>query len=260
MNVYVTTSDWYNPILPAFAHLFNRYWSPVQPVTVLGYSDPACELPPNFSFRSLGSAREFGNDVPEWSEGRRGRDFREPFPTPRWSDSLKRWLHRTPDPCFILMQIDYFIHRPVQVRQIDALQKCLADENVMKIDLSSDRHYFPHSHYCRDGDIDIVVSDQDAPYRASLQTAIWRREYLDAMLHPGRSPWDFERRGSEEHRNDGKLILGVAQPDFGPVPYLNVYGRGQVNWSELAQLDPAVRAELRERGWMGPHWNGWVDP
>ncbi|HTD22068.1 MAG TPA: hypothetical protein VK738_05410 [Terriglobales bacterium] len=260
MNVYVTTSDWYNPLIPAFAHLFNRFWSPDQPVTILGYTAPGLEMPANFSFESLGAASEFGNEVAEWSEQRRGRHFGELYPTPRWSDSLKRWLARISDSYFALLQIDYFIYRPVNRQQVRVLEQQIHTDNVMKVDLTLDRAYFAHSPYAECDQFNIVVSAQDALYRSSLQAAIWRSEYLDTMLKPGRSPWDFERLGMHEHLNDGKLILGSAPQDQAPVPYLNVYGQGKVNWRELNRLDPESMREITERGWIGPHWNGWTAP
>jgi hypothetical protein len=260
MRVFVTTSDWYNPIIPAFAHLFNHFWSPLQDVTILGYTAPLERLPSNFAFHSLGAPQEFGNDVTEWSLGRRGRHFGELYPTPKWSDSVKGWIDTLPDEYFILLQIDYFVHKPVKTAVLKRLERYLACENVAKIDLSTDRYHSPHSHYEFDGETEIIVSDQEARYRSSLQAAIWRRDYLTAMLKPNRSPWDFERYGGYEHVNDGKLILGVADANDGPVPYLNVYGGGRVNWHQLQKIDSILLTELRERGWLGPHWNGWTEP
>jgi hypothetical protein len=259
VRVFVTTSDWYNPIVPAFAHLFNRYWSQRQEVTILGYTAPSFPLPSNFLFQSLGRKEEFGNDVTEWSDGRRGRHFGEPYPTPKWSDSLKRWIDALTDEHFILLQIDYFIHKPVNIELIERLKPYLRRENVTKIDLSTDRYNSPHEHYETIGETSIIVSQQDARYRSSLQAAIWQREYLASMLKPNRSPWDFERYGTYEQMNDGKLILGVADANDGPVPYLNVYGGGRVNWHQLQRIDRGVLDELRERGWFGPHWNGWTE-
>lgn len=260
MRVFVTTSDWYNPIIPAFADLFNRFWSPRQEVTILGYTAPVFPIPSNFLFHSLGGPQEFGNDVPEWSPGRRGRHFDELYPTPKWSNSLKQWIDTLPDQHFILLQIDYFLYKPVNTELVKRLECYLGREHVAKIDLSTDRYHSPHTHYGLDGETEIIVSDQDARYRSSLQAAIWQRDYLAAMLKPNRSPWDFERYGMYEHMNDGKLILGVANANDGPVPYLNVYGGGRVNWHQLQKIDPIILAELRERGWLGPHWNGWREP
>src|SRR5260370_792110 len=166
MKIYVTTSDWYNPLIPCFAYLFNRFWSPQQEVTILCYTVPDYEIPSNFLLESLGDPAAFGNDIGEWSPGRRGSDFGESFPTPKWSDGMK----------------------------------------------------------------------------------------------PNRSPWDFEELGAREQLNDGCRILGVAQDGFGPVPYLNVYSRGEVCWSQLGLLDEGIKTEMFARGCMGPHWNGWSEP
>lgn len=260
VRVFVTTSDWYNPIIPAFAYLFNRHWSPWQEVTILGYTAPSAPLPSNFLFHSLGDPRQFGNEVPEWSPGRRGRHFGESYPTPKWSDSLKQWIDGLREQHFILLQIDYFVHKPVNIDLIERLESYLERDNVAKIDLSTDRYHSPHHPYDLNGETQIIVSRQDAAYRSSLQAAIWKRDYLAAMLKPNRSPWDFERYGMQEHMNDGKLILGVANANDGPVPYLNVYGGGHVNWQQLRRIDAGILAELQTRGWMGPHWNGWTEP
>src|ERR1022692_1992630 len=168
MKVFVITSDWYNPLIPGFAYLFNKFWSADQPVTFLGYTVPDYELPQNFSFESLGPGTDFANYRTEWSYVGRGSEF---------SDSLKGWLSRMPDPYFILLLIDYFIHQPVSRRQLDILEKHIQRDNVMKIDLSLDRIYFAHSRYDDEPERPLFAIAQAAPYRSSLQAAIWRREY-----------------------------------------------------------------------------------
>ena len=260
MTVYVTTSDWYNPLIPGFAWLFNRFWSASQKVVILGYAAPECAMPDNFSFHSLGDGSEFGNEKQEWSPGRRGRHFGESYPTPKWSDSLRRWTDSLAEESFILLQIDYFIHQPVNHRQIEVLKKYLKLEDVAKIDLSADRYHSPHQHFASDEGVEILVSDQKARYRSSLQAAIWKRDYLANLLKPNRSPWEFEKAAMYEQMDDGKLILGVAQPELGPVPYLNVCGRGKTNWAQLEKLGPEILTEMFERRFIGPHWNGWVEP
>jgi hypothetical protein len=259
LKIFVTTSDWYNPILPCFAHLFNWFWSPDQEVTILCYTVPDIRLPPNFTLESLGDPPAFGNVAPEWSPGTRGPRFGEPYPTPKWTDSLKGWADRLKDPAFILLQIDYFLCRPVNLQQVRRLEEYLKIDNVVKIDLSPDRFHDAHSHFDWLEETEVIVSSQSAQYRSSLQAAIWKRDYFVSLLKPGRSPWDFEVAGMYEQMNDGKLILGLAEPDFGPVPYLNVYRRGQVDWRELGRLNPALLERLMEQGLIGPNWNGWVD-
>jgi hypothetical protein len=93
----------------------------------------------------------------------------------------------------------------------------------------------------------IIESDQQARYRSSLQAAIWTRDYFVSVLKPNRSPWAFELLGMHEQMNDGRRILGVARADFTPVPYLNVYQRGNVCWPQLRLLDKSIRTEMFAR-------------
>jgi hypothetical protein len=257
VKIFVTTSDYYNPLAPGFAYLFNRYWDPRQEVTLLCYSPPKAPLPSNFQVVSLGNAEQFGNEVPEWSPGRRGKHFNEPYPTPRWTDSLAPFFNRVKDEYFILLQIDYFIHRPVELDKIALLLGYFDRKDVVKIDLSRDRAFFPHSLFASNGGLKIVVSDQDAPFRSSLLPAIWRADYFRNLLHPGRSPWTFEMLGMRDCLNDGKLILGVDQPVHGPVPYLNVYYSGKVCWQQLRQIEESVRSDMVRQGMITAQWNGW---
>lgn len=260
MRFFVTTSDWYNPAAAAFAYLFNRYWSPRQEVTMLCYTPPRDPLPENFSIHSLGASDRFGNGIREWMVGRRGRRFGEPYPTPKWTDSMRPFFETLPDPWFVLLQVDYFLHRPVHLSQVEVLERFLERPEVVKIDLNHDRRNHPHRLYCVQDGLRVIVSEQEADYRSSLQAAIWKTDYFLNLLKPGRSPWEFERLGMEEARNDGQLILGLDSDDEGPVAYLNVFGHGMVNWRQLSQLPVQTRNDLEQLGYLGPHWNGWTDP
>src|SRR5215210_2086751 len=248
MNLYVTTSDWYNPMLPAFAHLFNRHWSRDQPVSVLGYTRPDLPLPDNFAFVPLGDPGELGGDGREWSRN------------PRWTDSLRPFFEALEDRHFILMQIDYFIHFPVDLDRLDRLLRYRADEGVVKIDLSPGRSRFRHRPYATENGLEVILSEQDTSYRSALQAALWERDYFLGLLKPNRDPWQFERLGMEEVKNDGKLILGVKGGEHAPVPYLNVYSKGKMNWGELGQLREDLLDELFRLGLIGQSWNGWEPP
>lgn len=205
---------------------------------------------------SLGPPESFGNGVLEWSPGRRGIDG-EPYPTPKWTDSLTTVFEHLPDEHFILMQIDYFINRPVELDKIELLRCFLHSRQVAKIDLTLDVTRYAHSLYATHGNIQIIASGQSANYRSSLQAAIWRKDYFLPLLKPNRSPWDFESMGMHELKNDGKLILGIDQPHFGPVSYANLYARGKVDSEEMERIEGSVRKEMSELGLIRDDWNGW---
>jgi hypothetical protein len=256
LNVYVTTSDYYNHLIPGFAYLFNKYWSSNQDATFLCYTIPSYSLPDNFSMVSLGPPERFGNNVREWTKGRRGVSG-ESYPTPKWTDSLTPIFQRMTDEHFILMQIDYFINRPVELDKIEFLRGFLSSREVAKIDLTQNLTRYSHKVYPTDRDFQIVIGDQQAEYRSSLQAAIWQRDYFLRLLKPNRSPWDFERIGKEELKNDGKLILGLRQPNLGPVSYANLYARGNLDWAQMNRIEESVQKEMFEMGLMRRDWNGW---
>lgn len=257
LKVYVTTSDYYNHLIPGFAYLFNKYWSANQDATFLCYTKPSYSLPDNFSMVSLGPPERFGNKVPEWTRGRRGIRG-EPYPTPKWTDSLTPIFERMTDEHFILLQVDYFINKPVELDKIEFLRCFLCSREVAKIDLTQDLTRYSHRLYATQAGIQVVVSDQNAEYRSSLQAAIWKRDYFLRLLKPNRSPWDFERIGKDELKNDGKIIIGIRQPNFGPVSYANLYARGKVDWDEMNRIEERVQHEMFELGLIRRDWNGWI--
>jgi hypothetical protein len=257
LKVYVTTSDYYNHLIPGFAYLFNKYWSANQEATFLCYTMPNYSLPDNFSMVSLGPPERFGNHVREWTRGRRGLNG-EPYPTPKWTDSLIPIFKRLTHEHFILLQIDYFINKPVELRKIEFLRGFLSSREVAKIDLTQDLTRYSHKLYPTAQDFQIVISDQQAEYRSSLQAAIWKRDYFLRALKPNRSPWDFERIGKDELKNDGKLILGLRQSSPGPVSYANLYARGRVDWNQMNRIEKSVQHEMFKLGLIRPDWNGWI--
>jgi len=218
---------------------------------------PSYSLPDNFSMVSLGPPERFGNNVPEWTAGRRGIGG-EPYPTPKWTDSLTPVFERLTDEHFILLQVDYFINKPVDLYKIEFLTSFLCSREVAKIDLTLDLTRYSHKVYATHRDFQVIVSDQHAEYRSSLQAAIWKRDYFLRLLRPNRSPWDFERMGKDELKNDGKIILGLRQHNRGPVSYANLYARGKVNRDEMSRIEEGVQHEMFKLGLIRRDWNGWI--
>jgi hypothetical protein len=254
LKVYVTTWDGYNHLIPGFAYLFNKYWSSNQEVIFLCYTKPSYSLPANFSMLSLGPPEKFDYEAPEWIHNRRGIDSKF-YPTPKWTDSLRPLFEQLPDEPFILMQIDYFINRQVELDKIGLLKSFLGRKDVAKIDLTLDRTYHSHSLYAVHGEVQIIVSDQNAEYRSSLQAAIWTKDYFLRLLKPNRNPWGFELYGMLELKNDGKLILGIKQPHFGPVSYVNLFARGKLDRDEMNRIEKSVVEDMIELGLIQSNWN-----
>jgi hypothetical protein len=197
MRVFVTTNDRHLWILQAFAHLFNRYWSSLQPVVVAGYSRPDFELPPNFEFHQIAP---------------------ENYPVERWSDGVIEFLRSVDDDLFVWMLEDMLLTRTVDVRAVATLAEYMSfHREIIRIDLTTDRLYAfaspgqrPDYEYY--GSLDLVWSEPHSPYHLSLQAGIWRREYLLHYMVPGETPWELEMAGTERLSSTPEMVvLGTRQ-------------------------------------------------
>jgi len=236
MRVFVFTSNAYTRFIPPFAKYFNQYWSDMQGVTVVGYDQlPPLPLPRNFLFVSLGKQSHYN-----------------------WSSGVAAWLRQISDPTLIVMLEDYFLDRPVDIARLQTLATYMnAHPDVAKIDLSDDRLKTPYEFY-EDG---LIRSADDAPFQASLQAAMWRRDTLLRFLKEPESPWQFEKAGTRRMvvaRKAGEwggLILGCQRP---PLHYVNAVGGGQGDkdqgggtpvWA-LKRIPPWMQEDLKTHGWL----------
>lgn len=229
LPILLLTSDKYSHVVPAFAHLFNKYWGKEYPVTVCGFTDPKQDLPENFSFYSIG-------------------DFSQ-YPVERWSDALIRLLNDTPHEVFALMLEDYWLTRPVNTRAVDILYDYAKQFHfVLKIDLCADRLYAAGSEdYDTVSYLDLVRSDPKSQYHMSLLTGIWRRENLLKFLVPGETPWEVEIEGTPRVRAAGTdiLVLGTRQ---WPVRHTLAFRSGDPTVLKLDDMKECDVRELRDLG------------
>lgn len=232
-RVLVTTSDDYLPAVRVYAWLFNRYWSPKQHVTVLGYRPPNFELPSNFEFVSLGPQAD--------------------YPITKWSNALVDFLGSIDDEVFTLMLEDYWITRPVNVHAVQILHDYMIQfRYVAKIDLCADRLYahgmtsYGHVSY-----VDLVKSMPGSPYHLSLMTGLWRREHLLRALVPDESPWDVEIHGTTRlsHMQD-VIVLGTR---IWPIRHILAFRGGDSGKLDLTGIGESDVNELKNLGYLS-HW------
>jgi hypothetical protein len=235
MRVFVLTSDKYVGLLPAFAYLFNKHWSPKCPVNVVHYEQRPPALPTNFSL--------FDN----------GKD-------PGFSTGLIRFLKAIPDEHVILFLDDYFLTRVDVNRVAELIRFAERHPLAVKIDLTDDRLKVPHTILRFDDRVqgigsleDMVCSEPNAPFLMSTQAAIWRKDFLLRFVKSTENPWQFEKRGSARVTKayqsgdfDG-VILGSQVP---PVEYVNACGGAGNKPGEYdrKKIPPAMWDELKGRG------------
>lgn len=220
-RVFVEVSDKYLWALRPFAYLFNVYWSELQEVIVYGFKKPDFELPKNFSFYSISP---------------------DGYPAERWSNALIEFLSKQEDEIFVLMLVDYWICRMVDVRGVSTCADYMVGKkNVLRFDLTADRLY-AGGMYDVDywGCYDIIETPPGTPYQLSLQAAIWNRKFLLDLLVANRSAWEIET----DTRVPGRLrVLGTRQ--F-PVRYANAVLKGKIDWEQLNLIQHEHRSAIAD--------------
>jgi hypothetical protein len=235
VRVIVLTSDKYLHALRPYAWLFNKYWGATQEVLVAGFTPPDFELPPNFSFHSIGKF--------------------EDYPIDKWTNALIKLLGEIEDEAFVLMLEDYWITRGVDTRAVKMCHDYTCQFGyVLRIDLTTDRLFsygpcYPGEipDYGQLGHLDLIRSDPTNQYHMSMMTAVWRRDNLLKVLQPDWDPWKVELWGTtylQEHHAHDLLVLGTRQ---WPIRHTLAYRGGNPTGADLSQIRPedveAMKAE-----------------
>lgn len=202
IQVICMTSDHsQNRVLPGFAWLFNKYWSPDQSVVVCGFTPPAAPLPSNFQFHSIGNFQY--------------------FPANRWSDALISVLENVAEEHFVLMLDDYWIFRPVNVPAVDILADYMRQfRYVLKTDLTVDRLYadpgkyhYGYNNYGHVAHLDLIHSLPGSDYQMSLWGGLWNRDLMSRFLVSGETAQQIELNGTGRVNQAGSsvVVLGTRQ-------------------------------------------------
>lgn len=245
LRIIVPSSDKTIWAAQGMLHLLCKYYPNHPPVLIGGYTYPAFPLPPNVKFQSLG-------------------DFKD-YPYSRWSDGLIRFLESITDEFMLVTFDDFWLTRPVN----DALVRFLADylernPALARIDLTTDRannnYALPSfvERYRYRGewhDVNMVPTQNQAPYQLSFQSGIWRRKALLAYLIPGETAGETEVRGSNRMTLAGANVLGTLEAPF---RYKIVVQHGKVVIREPGYQVPPVAltdedlVELDALGYITP--------
>lgn len=235
------TSDKYLPALRVFAHLFNKYWSADQRVTVGGFTPPEFDLPSNFDFYSIG----------EFSD----------FPVNRWSDALIYALQRIPEEQVIIMLEDYWFVGGVDVEAVQmAHDYCAQFGYVARFDLTADRansggaRFYAPIQRPSGGEIRIIQSNPDEGYHLSLMAGVWNKTHLLRVLRLGETPQEIELWGTPRLRTlaNETIVLGYEK-EWQPVRYTlalrSQTGPGKLLLDGIPEID---RGELEALGYLKP--------
>lgn len=159
-----------------------------------------------------------------------------------WARNLRMALTVAPQPFVLYMQEDYWIDRVVDTALIDSYVDHFRHDRLDYLRLVP---VPPGDEHCG-FDNRIRLLKPEAPYRTSLQAALWRKKVLLEVLRDDESPWNFEHVGNDRSRRYGSRFGCVAGKNLrtaapGNLSYVcTAINKGR--WS-----NEAVRYAKRER-------------
>lgn len=187
MKIVIPTCDKYLHAVECLLHTIDKLWKPDDEVIVLGYAEPNYELKENQTFVSLGVDRG-----------------------PRyWTTDVASYLKNFEDEYFILANDDTVILQPVDKDYLKHLEELMKEDDISRMSLTESCTIHPHGPYKSFEDHNIVLANQDAPYRVHLQWTMFKTEYLLKYLLPDRTPWEFELHLARLTLNDGAKICST---------------------------------------------------
>lgn len=227
LPVYVEVSDKYLWTLGPFCHLFNTFWSELQPVTIYGFSKPHFQLPQNFTFHKVSQS---------------------PYPAHMWSNALIEFLSTTQDELFVFLLCDYWLSRTVDHRGIASLADYMKNKpRVLRMDMTADRLYAGGMFDVESwGSYDIIETPHNTPYQMSLQAGIWRKSLMLELIHEGMTAWEVETHIAPPAN---MRVLGTRQY---PIRYANAVLKGKIDSKQIDMLPDGHKQHVQ--GMIPKEW------
>lgn len=179
VSVLISSFDGYAFCWPAVCHGFSKYW-------------PDCPYP----IFLMSNVRDYEHPGIRMLHVDGGKD---------WTARMLSALSQLDSPYILYFQEDYWIREKVESARIAEYVGHMETHALNYIRLVAKPppdEPFPH-------DSRLGVVADDAPYRASVQNSLWRREVFRNLLCPGETVQAFEQGASRRSRGLGKTFLSV---------------------------------------------------
>lgn len=224
--ILVVSFDAYQDLWPVFFHAFFKYW-PDCPYRVYLGANTATYADPRVTPVLIGADQDY-------------------------STNLRAMLAQVPNEWVITWIEDRPPCAPVDTAQVTRAIRAAQQRQAAYLKLIS---IYP---------LALVPADEiigEIPkgwrYRVSLTVALWHQPALRALLHPGESAWDIERRGSDRSNDlaGGFYGLPLATRWAPPLPQQHIVLKGRVMRAAL----PFLRREgLADRLARRPVQSWWA--
>jgi hypothetical protein len=138
-----------------------------------------------------------------------------------WSTTFCDALERIPEDIALVLMEDYLLLAPPRTNEIARLARIMTETGAAHLRI------FP----CPGPDLpfpgyeDLGILKKGAPYRTSLQAALWDRKALLNLAKRGENAWEFEHNATRRSNDMDALFLSLQhtptdQMEDYPFPYL----------------------------------------
>lgn len=219
MRIIITTFDGHVNLLEANKYMMDRRGVNL-PVTVLGFRPPDFDMSP-WGFISMG----------------------EYVSPDRFSDDIKLFFDDFKDEYFILGNDDTLLTNEFNGKLLNEIIETVKTiPNFGRIWLTGGIHagrcIADFSNY------QLVLLNQMASYRLSLQWSLWKTSYFKKYLVSGLSPWAWELRDTA--KNDGAAILSISDNFVVSIGHIMKKGVMLQNWHKGIYGDGELNEEDRK--------------
>ena len=213
LSVLVSSCDRYSDCWLPFEHGLAKYW-------------PDCPYPVYL----ISNALELASD--RITTLRLGSDA-------GWAPNLIAALQRVPTSHVLYMQEDYWLNAPVDTPRIQGYLELMERTGAAYLRLAA----VPGPDLDFPEDPRVGVISAGAPFRTSLQAAIWRKDALLDLVLPDESGWLFETDGSVRSSHSAAPFLSVRRDGDDPfvhgLPYVctAIHGARWTRAGSAASMD-----------------------
>jgi len=193
--VVIISCDKYADLWKPFFTLFFRYWSDC-PFPVYLVANHLCYENPRVITITVGDDHD-------------------------WSSSMRKALESIQSGFPIILLEDYLLTAAVHTDTILEYAQYMNDKRAACLQLFPRFSPIVGPVVQSDDHPDIGYIDRGAPYRVSLQAAIWDKQALDALLQDGESPWEFETKGTVRSNSLEAPFLSIMPEVKCPIPYFS---------------------------------------
>lgn len=216
LAILVVSCDRYSDLWHAFIELFYRYWPECQYQLYIGSNNICCD---DKRVKSIC----IGEDK-------------------SWTDNVRKMLGEIDTPYVLMMLEDFFLEDKVDEVKIQGLLQYAINNDVDCLRLCP----LPAPTKKINCDFDIGEISHKAPYCICTMPAIWKKESLLELLHPGYSAWDFEKKNSESAEGTGFKLVGSYKYY---IKHHNGVERGKYYSSTIKLLKKnGIECDVSERG------------